>query len=330
MSDYELGLGLAGSLAPSAYGPIAAAAEAAGFDAITVFGDLMFQPPALVLQSMVEPTDRIRLGVAAYNPWLLHPVEIAGQVAYLDLASKGRAFFGLARGAWLDQLRIDQTRSLDAVEDVVEIVRRLLAGDDIGYAGKVYSLESGTKLMYQPLRQQVPLLVGTWSPRLARYAGQVADEIQAGGSSNPAIVSRIRNLASAGGGYPKVCLNAVTVVDEDRDRALAAAREAAALYFEVIARFDPTISVDQDRLAAIRTALSRSDHRAAGALIPPDVLRKFAFAGTPEDVAQQAAEIIDAGAHRVEFDTPFGLDHAAGLDLLCQQVLPRVRSLLGR
>jgi 5,10-methylenetetrahydromethanopterin reductase len=330
MSDYEVGLGLAGSLDPRAYGAIAAAAEEAGFDAITVFGDLMFQPPALVLHSMVGTTDRIRLGVAAYNPWLLHPVEIAGQVGYLDLASNGRAFYGMARGAWLDQLRIDQTRSLDAIKDCVEIVRRLLAGDDAGYIGKVHCLEAGTALMYEPLRRTVPLLIGTWSPQLARYAGRVADEIQAGGSSNPAIVGRIRELALAGGGRPRVCLNAVTVVDDDRDLALAAAREAAALYFEVIARFDPTIDVDPDLLAQIRAALSRGDHRAAGALIPADVLRKFAFAGTPDDVAQQAAEIIDAGAFRVEFDTPFGLDNATGLDLLCREVLPRVRSLLGR
>ncbi|MFM7146978.1 MAG: hypothetical protein ACKOW5_11675 [Actinomycetales bacterium] len=45
----QVGIGLAGSFPPADYRSIAEVAEAAGFDAITVFGDLMFQPPAMVL-----------------------------------------------------------------------------------------------------------------------------------------------------------------------------------------------------------------------------------------------------------------------------------------
>jgi len=331
MTTHEVGLGLAGSLHPRDYGPIAARAEAAGYDAITVFGDLMFQPPALVLHSMALATERVRLGVAAYSPWLLHPVEVAGQIAYLDHVSRGRAFYGLVRGAWLDRLGIDQTASLSAVRDTVEIVGRLLRGDESGYLGKVYSLEARTNLMYDAYRPQVPLLIGSWSPRLAAYAAEVADELQAGGSANPAIVGRLTELAgrTSPEGRPGICLNAVTVVDEDRAAALQAARSAAALYLEVVARFDPTVEVDEDLLAAMRGRLDVGDADGAGALIPADILRKFAFAGTPEDVAVQACEILDAGAARVEFDTPFGLDGDRGLALLCDEVLPRVRAHMG-
>lgn len=325
---YEIGVGLAGSLRPAEYVEIAVAVETAGFDAITVFGDLMFQPPAMVLQTMAAATSRVRLGVAAYNPWLVHPVEIAGQIAYLDLVSGGRAFCGFVRGAWLDRLGIDQTRSMSAIRDCVEIVSRLLAGDVAGYDGPVHRLASGTHLAYEPLRPRVPLLIGTWSPKLAAYAAQVADEVQAGGSSNPAVVSHLAGLTSSGpGSGPRICLNAVTVVDDDRATALAAARTAAALYFEVIARFDPTVEVDPDRLAAIRAALARDDHAAAGALVPEDVLLRFAFAGTPADVADQAAAVLDAGAYRVEFDTPFGTTPRRGLELLAD-VVARTRSLL--
>ena len=38
------------------------------------------------------------------NPSTLHPVELAGQAAALDLASGGRAYLGLVAGAWLDRL----------------------------------------------------------------------------------------------------------------------------------------------------------------------------------------------------------------------------------
>jgi hypothetical protein len=33
----------------------------------------------------------------------------------------------------------------------------------------------------------VPLLVGTWAPRLAVFAGEAAQELKVGGSANPVI-----------------------------------------------------------------------------------------------------------------------------------------------
>jgi 5,10-methylenetetrahydromethanopterin reductase len=328
VTGYEVGIGLAGGLAPRRYRDLAVTAEAAGMDAITVFGDLMFQPPALVLLDMALVTDRIRLGVAAYNPWTQHPVEIAGQLATLDAASHGRAFYGLVRGAWLDRLGLAQRRPLAAITDTVAIVRAVLAGDDTGYEGPVYRLAPGTRRHYDVHRTDVPLLIGSWSPRLAALAGRIADEVQAGGSANPAMVPRLRTLA-AGGGPPSsvaICLNAVTVVDEDGDAARAAARTAAAPYFDVVAGLDPTVTLDPELAQRIRTLCRAGDHEAAGRLIPAGLLRRFAFAGTPAEVAEQAAEILRAGASRVEFDTPFGLTEDRGLRLLCEAVLPRIRA----
>ncbi len=330
IGQYEIGVGLAGSFAPQDYAPLAARLEAAGFDAVTVFGDLMYQPPALVLHSMTASTSRMRLGIAAYTPWTQHPVEVAGQVALLDAASGGRAFYGLVRGAWMEQLGIDQSRALSAIVDTASIVTALLAGDTSGYEGKVYSLAAGTTAMYPVLRPKVPLLIGSWSPRLAAIAGRIADELQAGGSANPAMVGRLSAMAAVGdcAQTPGICLNAIAVVDEDGHAARAAARTAAAPYFDVVACHDPTVELDPELSKRINILCRAGDPRAAGLLIPDDVLNKFAFAGTPTHVAEHAASIIRAGARRVEFDTPFGLTTGSGLRLLCEEVLPTVRAIL--
>ena len=327
----QVGIGLAGKVTAADYTEIAEVAEAAGFDAITVFGDLMFQPPAMVLATMAAATSRIRLGVAAYSPWTHHPVEIAGQVAYLDMASRGRAFYGLVRGAWLDQLGIDQHRSIAAITDTAEIVTRLLAGDASGYGGSVYSLGEGLRLEYEPYRPRVPLLIGTWSAKLAGYAATVADEIQAGGSANPAMVGRLRGLLSDAGTQREVgvCLNAVVVVDDDAKAAARAVRAACAPYFDVVASLDATVEVDPDLLRGVKARLAVGDHAGAGLLIPDDILRRFAFWGTADDVANHAMEILEAGALRVEFDTPFGLSTPDGLRRLAHDVLPRIRSMQG-
>ncbi|WP_111511521.1 LLM class flavin-dependent oxidoreductase [Mycobacterium kyogaense] len=327
----EIGIGLAGSLHPAQYRDIAVNAEDAGFDAITVFGDLMFTPPAAVLHTMASVTRRVRLGVAAYSPWTQHPVEIAVQIAYLDLLSSGRAFYGLVRGAWLDQLSITQARAIPAIRDTIAIVTALLGGDESGYRGEVFALDAGTRLLFEPYRRYVPLLIGSWSPRLAKLAGTLADELQAGGCANPAMVSKLSAMAGAGdSSQPGICLNAVAVavVDHDRAAARAAARAAVAPYFDVVARFDQTLDLDPELLSRVRHHCSTGDHVGAGRLIPDAVLSRFAFSGTPAEVADHAAAILDAGAQRVEFDTPFGLTPAAGIQLLCDEVIGRVRAAL--
>ena len=95
----ELGIGIQSDKRPEQYVGLARRAEAAGFDVISVFHDLLFQPAIYPLLLIAGATERMRLGPAALNPSTLHPVELAGQAAVLDLASDGRAYLGIASGA---------------------------------------------------------------------------------------------------------------------------------------------------------------------------------------------------------------------------------------
>ena len=108
----RLGLALQSDKAPGDYARIALHAESYGIGVLSVYSDLMYQPPLAPLLEMAAVTDRAHLGPACLNPYSMHPYEIAGQIAALDLASAGRAFLGLARGAWLDDVGIDQARPL--------------------------------------------------------------------------------------------------------------------------------------------------------------------------------------------------------------------------
>jgi 5,10-methylenetetrahydromethanopterin reductase len=69
----------------------------------------------------------------------------------------------------------------------------------------------------------------------------------------------------------------------------------------------------------------RAELHAAGALIGDDLLDRFAFAGTPEEIIRQTEAILAAGAARVEFGTPHGLSSREGLRLLGTRVLPAFR-----
>jgi 5,10-methylenetetrahydromethanopterin reductase len=186
-------------------------------------------------------------------------------------------------------------------------VRRLLAGDDGGFAGELYRLEPGGRLAYEPARPRIPLLVGTWSPRLTAYAAAEADELKLGGCANPAMVALTR--ARLGDANTRIVAGAVTVVDRDDAAARAHARRELALYLPVVAGLDVTLDLDP---------------AAPADEIPDDVLDRFAFAGEPDRIVELARRLFDAGADRVEFGTPHGIDEAHGVELLGAHVLPQV------
>lgn len=251
---------------------------------------------------MARETERVRLGPAALNPHTLHPVEIAGQVAALDQASRGRAYLGLVTGSWLDRLGLREDRQLTRLREAVEVVRRLLAGDRSGFSGERFVLAAGAGLAYEPLRPRVPLMIGTWHRRAARYAAGVADELKIGGTANPDMVRLVRGWL--GDAPTRIVVGAVTVVDEDGDAARARAAAEVEMYLDVVARLDPTLELADDGAAP---------------------LDRFTLAGTPEEVARHARSLVDAGAARVEFGTPQGLTTEHGVALLCERVLPLLR-----
>ena len=92
----------------------------------------------------------------------------------------------------------------------------------------------------------------------------------------------------------------------------------------MVANLDPSLLIEPELLGRIRLAAERYDFDAAAALVSDELLQRFAFAGTPYQVAEQAQAIFAAGASRVEFGTPHGLTPQAGLRLLGEQVLPAI------
>lgn len=326
----EIGIAFQTDKPPGRYGELAAAAEERGFDVVSVFADLLDQPPLPALLEMARTTSRVRLGAACLNPYTQHPYEIAGGLAALDAASGGRAYLGLARGAWLEAIGIGQRRPLAHLRDTVAIVRALLSGDDRGYQGMAYQLTPGVRLRYRAVRVP-PVLLGTWGPRGAALAGEIADEIKVGGSANPAIVPLIRDRVRVGGqaagrqDQVKVVVGAVTVVSEDGAAARRRARTEVARYLAVVAQLDPTSELPAGLAGRLRDLVGAGQDEAAGTLIPDEVLDRFAFSGTPEHVAALARRVLEAGAGRVDFGAPHGLTDDDGVALLGTAVLPRLR-----
>lgn len=316
----------------SAYGALAATVEQYGFDGVSVYNDLLYQPAWLPLLEMARHTTRVRLGPAGVNPFTCHPINLAGNIALLDEASQGRAYLGLVRGAWLDFLGLEPAQPVTALREAFECVRHLLQQSKEPYNGKVFKLAGGDTLRWKILRPDIPFLLGAWGEQTIRACIAHVSEIKIGGTANPDLIPHIRSIvtqaAHAIGRNPDdiaIVAGAVTVVDRDGEAARAHVRRKAALYLPVIAKLDPTLTIDPELLHRIGDAAAAYDFERAGNLIPDALLRKFAFAGTPDEVATHAHELFVAGAQRVEFGTPHGLTEEAGLRLLGERVLPALR-----
>ena len=327
----EIGLGIQADKHGGDYAVLAALAEECGIDVLSVYGDLLFQPPIYPLLEMARATSRVRLGAACWNPYTMHPYEIAGQVAVLQQATGCRAYLGLARGTWLDALGIRQDHSVARLREAIQVIHALFRGDGEGVDGSVFQLAAGTRLRYPLPAKLPPLLIGTWGPATAAMAGELADELKIGGTANPAMINVMQQRLAPGlatarrdAGAVGIVVGAVTVVDDNGAAARAKARTEAAMYFAVTARLDPTLQLRPGLLAEISQHVNVGENERAGRLIPNDVLDLFAFSGTPNQVAAQAQQLIDAGASRIEFGTPHGLTDRSGIELLGHAVLPKL------
>lgn len=316
------------------------------FDVVSVYCDAPYHPSYGPLLLMAPHLTRARLGLAAVSPFRIHPIDIAASTALLSDLARGGVYIGLARGAWLDDYAIAKPdKPIQAIREAIAVIRILLSGSEggcpspggcpssDGYQGQFYSLAPHVRAPYPLPQNEIPILIGTWGKKLAALAGEVADEVKIGGSVNPDLVpwmlSNIRDgefLAGRKSGTVKLVMGAVCVVDEDRQLALQAARQAVALYLPVVAPLDPTLTVEPELLERIRSCVESGDLAAAAGLISEELLLRFAFAGNPADLVSQAERLFTAGVDRVEFGTPHGLNPYEGIRLIGEKVIPALKT----
>lgn len=333
MPDRQISIALQTDKRAADYIALAKLIDTFVFDAVTVYCDAPFQPSYGPLLLMAPHLHRARLGAAAIAPARMHPIDIASQAALLETVVPGRTYIGLARGAWLEDHSIHEAaKPVQAIREAAEIVHYLLSGASGGYNGEVYALASHVHAPYPLPDVMPPLLIGSWGKRLCGLAGEIADEVKVGGSTNldlaPVIAGYIAAGERAAGrtvGSVGMVFGAVTVADEDRAAARLAARHAVALYLPVVAPLDPTVQVEPELIERVRDASNEGRLDDAAALISDDLLDRFAFSGNAADLIRQAESLFAVGVQRVEFGTPHGLVSERGIRLLGEQVLPALK-----
>jgi 5,10-methylenetetrahydromethanopterin reductase len=309
-----LGLSIAShsGLAPAAIGGLARAAERAGFTAVFVaegHGDALG-----LCHPVAAATSRVRVGTAVANAALRPPVLAAKTAVQLDQACDGRFVLGLgvANPIMNGRFGIPPFPPLAMIEEYVAVIRAVLAGQQDGYAGRLYRT-GPVPLDHPPVRSGLPVYLAALGPRMLDLAGRIADGVvlnlmspaQAGQAAH-----RVRAAAAAAGRDP-ASVEVVCVVhcclSGDAQAAAAAARDVVPRY--VLHSSVPRLFGEHDGidLAPVRERLLAGDRAGATERVPQSVADAFVARGDAAACARRLDEYRAAGVDLpVLFPMPVG------------------------
>lgn len=184
--------------------------EDLGYSTLSVPDHLtnLFAPMA-ALVSAAAGTKRLRVGTMVLNNDFRHPVLVAREAATVDLFTDGRFQLGLGAGhmkSEYDQAGLGFDPGATRVERLAEaivIVKRLLEGGPVTFAGRHYRVTDHTIYPLPVQRPHPPIFIGGNAPRLLTLAAREAD-----------IVGLTGITFRRGGAAPDLADWRVAVVDE--------------------------------------------------------------------------------------------------------------------
>jgi 5,10-methylenetetrahydromethanopterin reductase len=218
----------------------------------------------------------------------------------------------LGIGAWWEPLAtkvgIRRVRPLTAMREYIEVVRRLIAMENVTFHGAYVDVEDIQIDIVHGDRspRHVPIHLGATGMQMMELAGEIADgallNYLVGPRYNATALEHLAVGAARSGRTVEEIDRPQLVVcslDEDRDLALDRARELVTQYLGQQPHIMKASGVDQALLDEIGKVLtwpaSEEEIRRAMALVPDDVVQMITASGTPDECRAKVREYVEAG-----------------------------------
>jgi alkanesulfonate monooxygenase SsuD/methylene tetrahydromethanopterin reductase-like flavin-dependent oxidoreductase (luciferase family) len=272
-------------------------------------GEANNKDPTVMLSAVAAATSRLKIGSAVYHILGRTPVTLALQAMGLDELSRGRFLLGLGSsnptiGRWHG---VTMDHPLGRVQEYLEIAHRAMRGEKLDFDGKYFTAR-GFKMAFKPARNQIPVYLAAFGPKMTRLAGRISDGVLIN-MANPSEIRRIAGEARAGAIEAGKSPDALEIICKVRCSIAGrydVAREAlshaltyyalADYYRELLGRMGFGAEVE-----AMRSAWKSGGFHAARELITDRL-----FAGLPLVAATSAEEVVEqlqpyaaAGATRI-------------------------------
>jgi F420-dependent oxidoreductase-like protein len=281
------------------------AAEAYGSDAATV------------LAYMAAQTARIDIGAAVFQIPARQPTMTAMTAATLDSLSGGRFRLGLGvSGPQVSEgwYGVPFAAPIGRTREYIEIVNLALRREEVVYSGKHYTLPipdgPGKKLnlIIHPVRDHVPIYLGSLGPQNLRLTGEIADG-WLGLFADPDALGPV--LATIAEGRAKVgrtmdgfdvSPTIPLVVGDDLTACADVTRRQTALYIGGMGSRDKNFYNDlacrmgyEAEAAAVQEHYLAKRYKDAEAALPQELLERIGLLGTVDRIADRMRDYAAAG-----------------------------------
>ncbi len=297
-----IGLILGSSIPPDRIGGTARLSEELGFNELWIAEDLFFTGGISGAAEALAATSKIKVGTGIVSAMSRHPSVLAMEFATLALAHPGRFEPGIGVGtaAWLDQIGLRPKSPMRATREVVDVLRRLLAGESVTNDGEYFKLDD-VKLTY-PLEAAPPFHLGVMGPKMLELSGEIAEGTLTSVFANVPYVKWARERIAAGQAAAgrtddhRLTVFMLFSCDEDPQKARDALRPLFSFYLSHMPKMPMTdvygIGPELAELAAKGPDALRDE-------MPAEWLTDLAVVGSPAECIQQVQDLFDAGADSV-------------------------------
>ncbi|OFX28318.1 MAG: F420-dependent oxidoreductase [Armatimonadetes bacterium RBG_16_67_12] len=285
-------------------------AEARGFEAVWQAESRLVREATVPLAAFAAVTERIKVGSGVVSMWTRNVGLLAATFSTLDDLAPGRVMLGI--GAWWEPLAskvgVDRRKPLQAMREVVEVTRRLLAMERVTYQGEfVHVTDIEIDIVHGDRSpKRVPIYIGATGMKMMELAGEIADGVLLNYLVSPAYnKAAMEALASgarlAGRRVEDIDRPQLVVcsLDEDREAALDRARELVTQYLGQQPHIMKASGVDQSLLDEIGKVLTwpagLDEIRNAMRLVPDEVVQMITASGPPDECRAKVREYVAAG-----------------------------------
>jgi alkanesulfonate monooxygenase SsuD/methylene tetrahydromethanopterin reductase-like flavin-dependent oxidoreductase (luciferase family) len=160
------------------------AAQRNGLTFVTIghhylYGDFRWLQPIPTLARIAAELDaHVTLGSAVLQVPLLHPVDLAEQLATLDVLCRGRLVVGAGAGYRADEFAafgVDFARRFAMFEEAVQIMKLLWTQDVVSFTGRFWSFQEA-RTHIRPWQQPYPpLWIGAMTDIGVRRSARLGD-----------------------------------------------------------------------------------------------------------------------------------------------------------
>ena len=327
---------------------LARIADQAGVNRLGISDVALFRDSLMLQVLCASSTQQVRIGSLVTNPYLRHPSTVAAALGTLNEVSQGRAFLGIGAGAGLSGLGIDQSRPVPRLEEFIRAVRALLAGGPVEFDSPNYPMR-GARLQAD-ISGPVPVVIGTRSRRVSQLAGRLADAVVVGARelSEQALTRYTgwvrEGAAQVGRDAAEVDIAPrVTVcVSHDGEQARRSVVLYCAHYLSLGDAAESAMPAAQFRRIGELAAQASGWYFEPGVTYPaeldelvgPEVIDRFAVAGTPEECLPKLQALRNMGFRSVSMNVAAvrrtGSSMYQGLKETLQglsEIVPRIHAL---